>query len=127
MVRAMTVISCTSAPTFEQGGTSVVGLAAPSRGSREVAAWRLSLAPGASSPEHSLTHEEVFVALSGHAVATLAGARHEVGPGDALVVGPDEPFVLANEGDVAFEAVTCMRCGGQARVGDETFSPPWAV
>jgi quercetin dioxygenase-like cupin family protein len=123
----MTVISCTSAPTFEAGGTSVVGLASPSRGSREVAAWRLSLAPGASSPEHSLTHEEVFVALAGRAVATLSGTRHDIEAGDALVVNPDEPFTLANEQTTPFEAVVCMRCGGEARVGDETFAPPWAV
>jgi quercetin dioxygenase-like cupin family protein len=123
----MTVISCSSAPTFEAGGTSVVGLAAPSRGAREVAAWRLTLAPGASSPEHALTHEEVFVALAGRAVATVSGVRHEVGPGDALVVAPDKSFTLANEQSTPFEAVACMRCGGQARIGDETFPPPWAV
>ena len=123
----MTLISSSSAPTFEAGGTSVVGLASPSRGANEVAAWRLTLAPGASSPQHTLTHEEVFVALAGRAVATLSGTRHEVGPGDALVVSPDEPFTLANEQGTPFEAVACMRCGGQARVGDETFAPPWAV
>ena len=123
----MTVISSSAAPTFEAGGTSVVGLASPSRGANEVAAWRLTLAPGASSPQHTLTHEEVFVALAGRAVATLSGTRHEVGPGDALVVSPDEPFTLANEQATPFEAVACMRCGGQARVGDETFAPPWAV
>jgi mannose-6-phosphate isomerase-like protein (cupin superfamily) len=123
----MTVISCTSAPTFEQGGTSVVGLASPSRGSREVAAWRLTLAPGARSPEHALTHEEVFVALAGRAVATIAGIRHDIGPGDALVVSPDQPFTLANEQSTPFEAVACMRCGGQARVGDESVPIPWAA
>ena len=123
----MTVISSTSAPTFEAGGTSVIGLASPSRGSREVSAWRITLAPGSSSPEHSLTHEEVFVALAGTAVATIGDERHEVGPGDALVVSPDEPFTLANEQGDPFEAVVCMRCGGQARVGDETFAPPWSV
>lgn len=122
----MTVISSSSAPTFEQGGTFVTGLAAPSRGSREVSAWRLRLAPGSASPEHLLTHEEVFVALSGRAVATLAGVRHDVAAGDALLVGPDQPFVLANEGDEPFEAVVAMRCGGLAQVGDERFAPPWA-
>jgi quercetin dioxygenase-like cupin family protein len=123
----MTVISFSSAPTFEAGGTSVVGLAAPSRGAQEVAAWRLTLAPGAGSPEHSVTHEEVFVALAGHAVATIAGVRHEIGPGDALVVSPHEPFTLANEQSTAFEAVACMRCGGQARIGDESVPIPWAA
>jgi mannose-6-phosphate isomerase-like protein (cupin superfamily) len=122
----MTVISSSAAPTFEQGGTVVIGLASPSRGSREVSAWRLRLAPGSASPEHVLTHEEVFVALSGRAVATLAGVRHEVGPGDALVVAPGLPVVLANEGDEPFEAVAAMRCGGLAQVGDERFAPPWA-
>jgi quercetin dioxygenase-like cupin family protein len=122
----MTVISSSTAPTFEAGGTFVVGLASPSRGSREIASWRLRLAPGAASPDHTLTHEEVFVALTGRAVATLAGRRHDVLPGDALVVAPDVPFVLANEGDEPFEAVACMRCGGLARVGGETFPPPWA-
>jgi quercetin dioxygenase-like cupin family protein len=123
----MTVISSSSAPTFEAGGTSVIGLASPSRGAREVAAWRLTLAPGADSPEHSLTHEEVFVALSGRAVATIAGVRHEIGPGDALVVRPDEPFTLANEQSAPFEAVACMRCGGQARIGGESVPIPWAA
>jgi quercetin dioxygenase-like cupin family protein len=122
----MTVISSSTAPTFDAGGTFVVGLASPSRGSREIAAWRLRLAPGTASPEHTLTHEEVFVALTGRAVATLAGTRHDVGPGDALVVAPDVPFVLANEAGEPFEAVACMRCGGQARVGGESFPPPWA-
>jgi len=122
----MTVISSSTAPTFDAGGTFVTGLASPSRGSREISAWRLRLAPGAASPEHALTREEVFVALSGSAVATVSGARHEVGPGDALVVTPDVPFTIANEGDAPFEAVVCMPCGGLARVGDESFTPPWA-
>jgi mannose-6-phosphate isomerase-like protein (cupin superfamily) len=122
----MTVISSSTAPIFEQGGTLVTGLASPSRGSREVSAWRLRLAAGAASPEHALTHEEVFVALAGRAVAHLDGGRHQVGPGDALVVPPDVTFVLANEGDEPFEAVACMRCGGHARVDGQSFPPPWA-
>ena len=122
----MTLISSSSAPTFEAGGTFVTGLASPSRGSSEIATWRLSLAPGSASPEHTLTHEEVFVALSGEAVASLDGVRHAVRPGDALVVSPDTPFVLANEGNEPFEAVACMRCGGLARVGGEAQPVPWA-
>lgn len=122
----MTLISAASAPTFGEAGTFITGLASPSRGSRELAAWRVRLDPGVSTPEHQLTHEEVFVALSGDAVATLDGKRTEVGPGDALVVAPDRSFVLAVEGSEPFEAVCCMVAGGQARVGDKTFPPPWS-
>ena len=122
----MTVITSSSAPTFEQPGVFVTGLASPSRGSREISAWRLRLDPGAASPEHTLTHEEVFVALCGRLVATLSGVRHDVAPGDAVVVAAGEPVVLRNEGDEPFEAVACMPCGGLAQVGDESFPPPWA-
>jgi quercetin dioxygenase-like cupin family protein len=122
----MTVISSSTAPVFEQGGTVVTGLASPARGSREISAWRLRLEPGAASPDHALTHEEVFVAVSGEAVATLGGVRHHVAGGDALVVAPGEPFRLANERDDPFEAVVCMRCGGLAQVGEARFPPPWA-
>ena len=69
----------------------------------------------------------MFVALAGRAVATLSGVRYEVGPGDALIVGPGEPFTLANEQSPPFEAVSCMRCGGQARSGDESVPIPWAA
>jgi quercetin dioxygenase-like cupin family protein len=122
----MTVISSSTAPTFDAGGTFVVGLASPSRGSREIAAWRLRLAPGTASPEHTLTHEEVFVALSGAATATLDGAEHRVAAGDALVVSPGVPFRIATAGAEPFEAVACMRCGGLAQIGADAFPPPWA-
>jgi quercetin dioxygenase-like cupin family protein len=122
----MTVIRSASAPVFEQPGTVVTGLASPSRGSREISAWRLRLEPGAASPDHTLTHEEVFVALSGAATATLDGTEHPVAAGDALVVSPGVPFRIAAAGDEGFEAVACMRCGGLARVGADTFPPPWA-
>ncbi len=122
----MTVIAAATAPTFEAGPTTVIGLAAPSRGSTEVSAWRLSMAPGGASPEHTLTHEEVFVALSGRAVATLDGVTHEVAEGDALVVAPDVAFTLATAGDEPFEAVACMRCGGEALLGGERLPPPWS-
>lgn len=122
----MTLIRSASAPVFEQPGTTITGLAAPSRGSREISAWRLRLAPGAASPDHVLTHEEVFVALSGAATASLDGVEHRVAAGDALVVSPGVPFRIATAGAEPFEAVACMRCGGLARVGADSFPPPWA-
>jgi quercetin dioxygenase-like cupin family protein len=122
----MTFIPSELAPTFEQAGTFVVGLASPSRGSREIAAWRLRLAPGSASPDHELTREEVFVALAGEAVATLDGLRHELRAGDALVVHPGQPFRLAVEAHEPFEAVVCMPAGGKAMVDGKVFSPPWA-
>ncbi len=93
----MTVITAEQAPTFQADATHVVGLAAPSRGAVHTSAWRLTLAPGGASPPHSLTHEEVFVALRGRLEARY---------------------------DDRVEAVSAV--GGQAMVGGETLTPPWA-
>src|SRR4051794_13854308 len=107
----MTMILPADAPRFQRSGAEFTGLAAPSRGSRENAVWRLSLAPGAPPVVHQLTREEVFVALSGSARVTLAGAAHELPAGAALIVPPDTDFSLANTGSVPFEAIAVLPVG----------------
>jgi quercetin dioxygenase-like cupin family protein len=63
----------------------VTGLASPSRGARDTSVWRVSLDPGSSSPVHSLTREEVFVALAGRGSARIGSDTHELNPGEELV------------------------------------------
>jgi mannose-6-phosphate isomerase-like protein (cupin superfamily) len=123
----MPVVSHQDAPRFELAGTHVVGLAAPSRGARETCAWRLTLAPGASSPDHTLDREEVFVALAGEARATLDGESHAVREGDGLIVPAGVAFTIENSGDRPFEAIACLPVGGRATVAGESAAPPWAV
>jgi mannose-6-phosphate isomerase-like protein (cupin superfamily) len=123
----MPVIAHENAPRFDLAGTHVVGLASPSRGATETCAWRLTLAPGATSPDHTLDREEVFVALAGTARATLDGATHDVHSGDGLIVPAGVLFTIANTGDEPFEAVACLPVGGRATVAGEVTSPPWAV
>jgi quercetin dioxygenase-like cupin family protein len=126
----MPLIPSATTPTFTLPGapdTLFTGLASPSRGAKETSVWRVRLAPGTPAAEHSLDREEVIVALAGRAVASLDGARHEVGAGDALVVPPHEAFSLANPYTEPFEAVAVLPVGGRARIGDgEPFTPPWA-
>jgi|SRR3954451_6537647 mannose-6-phosphate isomerase-like protein (cupin superfamily) len=123
----MTVITAEQAPTFEVDGTHVIALAAPSRGAVHTSAWRLTLAPGAASPPHALTREEVFVALRGRLEARYGDRVEEVRAGGALIVPAGETFTLANPGDEPFEAVAMLPVGGQAMVGGETLTPPWAA
>jgi mannose-6-phosphate isomerase-like protein (cupin superfamily) len=123
----MPVISDQDAPRFDVAGTHVVGLAAPSRGAQETCAWRLTLAPGASSPDHMLDREEVFVALSGEARATLDGTTHAVRQGDGLIVPAGVPFTISNPADEPFEAIACLPVGAQATVAGQAAAPPWAV
>jgi mannose-6-phosphate isomerase-like protein (cupin superfamily) len=93
-----------------------------------VSAWRVLLAPGAASPEHTLTSDEAFVALRGSARVELDGESEKLTAGDCLIVAPERRFTIRNDGVEPFEAVCCMAAGGQAVVeGEGSFVPPWAA
>lgn len=129
----MPVIRAEHAPTFSLPGLEVVSLAAPSRGSAETSVWRIRLAPSASGEPtagvtHSLNKEEIFVALSGRAIAMVGDERIEFSAGDTLVIPPNQQFSLGNAGLDAFEAVAIAGVGIQAQVGDgDAFTPPWCA
>lgn len=123
----MTVISSSTAPEYHADGTHVIGLASPSRGASDTSVWRVTLDPGTASPTHALEREEVFVALSGAATATIAGVEHALATGDALIVPRDTPFSIACAGPDAFEAVCCLPAGAKAVVDGQAITPPWAV
>jgi quercetin dioxygenase-like cupin family protein len=122
-----TVIRGSDAPEFGEGGTLITGYGSPTRGSQSVAAWRVALEPGAGSPEHTLTRDEVFIVLSGEATFDVQGRRHQVRQGDAICVPPDVAFSLRNAGSDRFTAICAMAAGGRARIGDgDAFPIPWA-
>lgn len=123
----MPFIDAVDAPRFELHGAHFVGLAAPSRGATETAAWIVTLAPGTTGVPHRLTREEVFIALDGAARATVGAQVHELRPGCALVVPIDTELRLDNPFDAPFRAVAMLPVGGQALVdGQAPFTPPWA-
>ncbi|MFF5205645.1 cupin domain-containing protein [Streptosporangium sp. NPDC000396] len=123
----MPVISGATAPVFTLPHVTAIGLAAPSRGAKETCAWRFTVAPGTPAAEHSVDREEVFVLLSGGAIATLDGVEHPLVSGDALIVPPGTPFGIANPYDEPLEMVAVLPVGGRATMpGGEPFVPPWA-
>ena len=122
-----TIIRGADAPQFGDAGILITGYGSPSRGADSVAAWKVSLQPGAASPLHELTHHEVFIVLSGEASFEFEGRRHQVGAGDAICVPPQTPFALSNAGPETMAAICCMAAGGRARIGDgDAFPIPWA-
>jgi mannose-6-phosphate isomerase-like protein (cupin superfamily) len=123
----MPLIKASEAPVFEIDHATFVGLAAPSRGSKENSAWRLTIKPGTEAPPHFLDREEIFIALSGRLTVTMDGTVLQVEPGDALVVPAHQQFKMANPGADPFEAVVILPVGGQGIIpGQEPFIPPWA-
>jgi quercetin dioxygenase-like cupin family protein len=122
-----TIIRGGDAPRFGDAETLITGYASPTRGSENVAVWKVSLAPGGASPQHELTHGEVFLVLSGEASFDVEGRRHRVAVGDAICVPPQTVFALSNDGAETMTAICCMSADGQARIGDgELFAIPWA-
>jgi quercetin dioxygenase-like cupin family protein len=122
----MPVITPEDAPTFEAPGATITGLASPSRGAADTAAWRVRFAPGHASPAHSLDREEVFVVLEGAVTARYAERSETARAGGALIVPAGEEFSLIAE-DGPAEAVCTFPVGGTALLAGERIVPPWAV
>ena len=121
----MPVITAEQAPVFEAGANVITGLAAPSRGARDVSVWRVRFAPGEASPAHCVTREETFVVLSGRLTVRFDEHSESGSAGDAVIVPAGPTFSLIAE-DGPAEALCVMPVGGQAVADGATFTPPWA-
>jgi quercetin dioxygenase-like cupin family protein len=121
----MPVITMQDAPVFDTGGALITGLAAPSRGSQDVAAWRVAFTADHPSPTHSLTREEVFVVLSGSVTVQFADHAETADAGGAIIVPAGVAFSLVAQ-DGPAEAICILPVGGQADTGSGAFTPPWA-
>lgn len=114
--------------SFNISGTTFTALAAPSRGASETAAWRLNVEAGTVGTPHRVTREEIVVALSGRAQATVNGQVHDIETGGTLIVPASSTFALGNPFDASFEAIAIYPVGGEVVVGDAApFTPPWAL
>jgi len=122
----MPVIHPEQAPTFDAGGATITGLAAPSRGATDTAAWRVRFSDGHASPPHSLDREEVFVVLSGAVTARYADHSETAHAGGALIVPAGVEFSVGADGGPA-EAVCTLPVGGTALLAGDRIVPPWAV
>lgn len=124
----MPILQSTEGMTHRLPHAEFRSLATPSRGSKETALWRVSLAPGPLPPPHFLTREEIFFVIDGAARLELGGEAGIAHKGDAIVVPADVPFTIAAAGDEPVELLCCLPVGGKAYFhGAEPFVPPWAA
>lgn len=125
----MKLIKHSDAPRFDAGGTTVTAYAAPSRGASEISVWQIELAPGSTSPLHSMDREEVFLGLEGHALVVVDGSEQPLRAGDCLILPAGTAFTLHVPGERPFRALACLPVGGLATMVSDgaTFPPPWAV
>jgi quercetin dioxygenase-like cupin family protein len=122
----MPVLRAEQAPTIEAHGLVARPLAVPSRGSRELAMWRLTLPPGHPAQPHTVDREEAFLVESGRPRATLGGREEWLTAGDVLLVPPGELFALDNPGPVPAHLLVCTSAGVLATLGGQVIAPAWA-
>jgi mannose-6-phosphate isomerase-like protein (cupin superfamily) len=122
----MPVIRSTDATHYETHGSTFHSYVAPTRGSRELCAWRLEVPTGSVGVEHVVTREEVLVVLSGSLVVHLDGDVATVETGDVVLVPSGCRLSLDNPGGPASAWVTTS-VGLTARMVDGTvLTPAWA-
>jgi quercetin dioxygenase-like cupin family protein len=121
------VVRPADALAFETHGSRFLSYVSPSRGSRELCAWQLSVPAGLRGVAHRPTREEVLLVLDGELQVTLDGESAALHRGEAVLVpaGSELRVDAGPEGASAWvtttpglEAVTAD--GGRIR-------PPWAA
>ncbi|NQX26019.1 cupin domain-containing protein [Microbacteriaceae bacterium VKM Ac-2854] len=123
----MPLATLVDAPEFALGALRVRSLAVPSRGSVELATWRVDLPAGSTSGAHSISNEQVVVVGSGSITALIGDDVLVAGPGDALALPTDTVLELRNDGDGPADAIVISPAGFTATAGGHTFTPRWAL
>jgi quercetin dioxygenase-like cupin family protein len=122
------VIRTTEAAVHELGEARFTSYAHPDRGSAELCAWRVEIAPRSVGLPHKISQEEVFLLLEGSAEVLLDGERATVAAGDVLVAPAGVQLRLDNPGDTPVVAWVTTRVGLRAELPDGSWiSPPWVA
>ncbi len=122
----MPVLPQHAATVHEMHGSRFHAFVSPSLGSSQLCAWRVEVAPGQRGAPHTVTHEEVFLALAGAAALTLDGERHDVRAGDVVLVPAGSTLRLDNPADEPATLWVTTSVGLTAVTEDgQRITPPW--
>src|SRR5882757_800176 len=92
----MPVIHAAQSVVHQMHGTSFTSYATPSRGSRELCAWRIEIPGGTEGVPHHVSREEVLYVLSGTLRVTVDGEAGDATAGDVVLVPAGAQFAASN-------------------------------
>jgi|HubBroStandDraft_2_1064218.scaffolds.fasta_scaffold139277_2 quercetin dioxygenase-like cupin family protein len=101
--------------------------ASPSRGSKEISAWRVTYASHLESRSGFTDREYVAVVLSGAMHVVLDGEPHTLQAGDTLIVPAHVTVTVSNPHSEPAEMLEMTPVGTQVTFpGQDPCIPPWA-
>ncbi|PZS32276.1 MAG: cupin domain-containing protein [Pseudonocardiales bacterium] len=122
----MPVVRSTDAVEHHVHGSTFSSFVAPSRGSAQLCAWRLSVPADVSGVPHRPNREEVLLILDGTVRITVDGQAAELTAGDVAVVPAGSELCL-DSGPAGASAWVTSTSGLEAVMPDgSSFAPPWA-
>ncbi len=99
----MSVIRNEELPHAELPGLRNVTLAGSANGLKHLSVWHQFVAPGAATPPHRHDCEEVVLIKSGSGTLELEGHVARFGPDTTLIVPPNAPHQIVNDGTEPIE------------------------
>jgi mannose-6-phosphate isomerase-like protein (cupin superfamily) len=122
----VSVIRPTDAVEHNAHGSTFSSFVAPSRGSAQLCAWRLTVPADVKGVAHRPTREEVLLILDGAIRVTLDEEVSDLSPGDVVHV-PAGSELCVDTGPAGASAWVTTTGGLEAVMPDgSTFAPPWA-
>ena len=122
----MPVIHAAEATVHHLHDTSFTSYASPSRGSRELCAWRIRIPARAPGVPHHVSREEVLYVLSGTLRATVDGQPSEAVAGDVVLVPAGSSFCVGNPTSEPATAWVTTSVGFAGVLPDGSWmTPPW--
>jgi quercetin dioxygenase-like cupin family protein len=103
-------------------------LAAPSRGSTELATWKVRMEPDAAGPEHTADAEQVWLLTAGALEFAVDGQTRTATVGEAVILPAGSRRRVHTGAATPAEALVATRAGCQVHVTDEPAprALPWA-
>jgi mannose-6-phosphate isomerase-like protein (cupin superfamily) len=122
----MPVIRAAESVVHQMHGTSFTSYASPTRGSRELCAWRIEIPGGTEGVPHHVSREEVLYILGGVLRVTVDEETAEAAAGDVVLVPAGAEFAASNRADGPATAWVTTTVGFAGVLPDGSwFSPPW--
>lgn len=124
----MTLIRSENSPKWDHDGWLMTGLAAPSRGAKELCTWHVVMQPGADGPLHRCDRELVVNVVQGTVQVEVEGVVTDILAGDAFIIPANAKRKVRNPFDEAAASINVVSAGVKTeRLDDVPSNTPWLL